>query len=75
MRKRLASLSFSEKVKILEKLRDRDRAIAAAGLRKKVPKKINPPHCEWTVRGGGREGPWTIERIRSLKGSEAREPF
>ena len=33
-RKRLASLSFSEKLKILEKLRDRDRAIAASGLRK-----------------------------------------
>jgi hypothetical protein len=44
MRRRLASLSFSEKIKILERLRDRDRAIAAAGLRKKVPK-INPPHC------------------------------
>ena len=34
MRKRLASLSFSEKIKILEKLRDR--AIAASGLRKAV---------------------------------------
>jgi hypothetical protein len=34
-RKRLASLAFSEKLKILEKLRDRSRAIAAAGLRKK----------------------------------------
>ena len=33
-RKRLASLSFSEKIRILEKLRDRDRAIAASGLRK-----------------------------------------
>jgi hypothetical protein len=33
MRKRLAALSFTEKIKILEKLRDRDRAIAAAGLR------------------------------------------
>jgi len=33
-RKRLASLSFSEKLKILEKLRERDRAIAASGLRK-----------------------------------------
>ncbi len=35
MRKLLASLSFSEKIKILEKLRDRERAIAAAGLRRK----------------------------------------
>jgi hypothetical protein len=33
-RKRLASLPFSEKLKILEKMRDRDRAIAASGLRK-----------------------------------------
>jgi len=33
MRKRLAALSFTEKIKILEKLRDRSLAIAAAGLR------------------------------------------
>ena len=33
-RKQLASLPFSEKLKSLEKLRDRDRAIAASGLRK-----------------------------------------
>ena len=33
-RKRLASLSFSEKLKILEKLRDRNRVIAASGLRR-----------------------------------------
>lgn len=33
-RMRLASLPFAEKLKILEKLRDRDRAIAASGLRK-----------------------------------------
>jgi hypothetical protein len=38
MRKRLAALSFTEKIKILEKLRDRERAIAAAGLRKKATK-------------------------------------
>jgi hypothetical protein len=36
MRKRLASLDFSEKIQILEKLRDRDRAIAAGGLRPKT---------------------------------------
>jgi hypothetical protein len=36
MRARLAALSFTEKIKILEKLRDRDRAIAASGLRRKV---------------------------------------
>ncbi len=35
MRKELAALSFSEKIKILEKLRDRSLALAAAGLRKK----------------------------------------
>jgi len=35
MRKRLAALSFSEKVKILEKLRDRSLALAGAGLRPK----------------------------------------
>jgi hypothetical protein len=29
MRKKLTALSFSEKIKILEKLRDRDRMIAA----------------------------------------------
>ncbi len=35
MRARLAALSFSEKIKILEKLRERDREIAASGLRQK----------------------------------------
>jgi hypothetical protein len=39
MRKRLASLSFTEKIKILERLRDRDLAIAAAGLRRRVEPK------------------------------------
>lgn len=34
MRKRLAALSFSEKVKILEKLRDRSLALAAARARR-----------------------------------------
>jgi hypothetical protein len=43
-RKRLASLPFSEKLKILEKLRDRDRAIAASGLRKrKVSHAVHKP--------------------------------
>lgn len=32
---RMRALSFDEKIKILEKLRDRDRAIAASGLRSK----------------------------------------
>jgi hypothetical protein len=36
MRKRLASLSFSKKIKILEKLRDRSLALAASGLRLKI---------------------------------------
>jgi hypothetical protein len=36
MRKRLAALSFSEKVKILEKLRDRSLALARSGLRQKA---------------------------------------
>ena len=31
---RMAALSFTEKIKILEKLRDRELAIAKAGLRK-----------------------------------------
>ena len=35
-RRKLASLSFSEKIKILEKLRDRSLAIAASGLRRKT---------------------------------------
>jgi hypothetical protein len=40
MRKRLAALSFSEKIKIVEKLRDRSRAIAASGLRRKVEDRL-----------------------------------
>ncbi len=39
-RARLASLSFTEKIKILEKLRDREKAIAASGLRAKARKKL-----------------------------------
>jgi hypothetical protein len=35
MRVRLAALSFSEKIKILEKLRERSEKIAATGLRRK----------------------------------------
>jgi hypothetical protein len=40
LRARMASLSFSDKIKILEKLRDRDKAIAASGLRRK-PKQVS----------------------------------
>jgi len=36
---RLAALSFSEKIKILEKLRDREKAIVASGLRKSSKEK------------------------------------
>jgi hypothetical protein len=34
MRQRLAALPFAEKVKLLEQLRDRSRAIAASGLKR-----------------------------------------
>jgi hypothetical protein len=37
MRQRLAALSFTEKIKILEKLRDLEKAVATAGLRRKPP--------------------------------------
>lgn len=40
-RKRLASLPFSEKLKILEKLRDRSRAIAGGGLRKTMGRSVS----------------------------------
>jgi hypothetical protein len=36
-RKRLAALPVAEKIGILERMRDRNRTIAAAGLRKKKP--------------------------------------
>jgi hypothetical protein len=35
LRKKLASLSFEEKIRLLEKLRDRTLSISKAGLRKK----------------------------------------
>lgn len=57
MRKRLASMSFSEKIKILEKLRDRSLAIAASGLRRKKKSsrqsvisrldRYRTTECEW----------------------------
>jgi hypothetical protein len=46
-RKRLASLPFSEKLKILEKLRERSRAIAASGLREKAARR--PPSGKTTA--------------------------
>ena len=45
-RKRLASLPFSEKLKILEKLRERSRVIAASGLRGKATGQ--PTHAKTT---------------------------
>ena len=36
MRKRLAALTFSEKIRILEKLRDRSLALAASGQRREA---------------------------------------
>jgi hypothetical protein len=47
-RKRLASLPFSEKLKILEKLRERSRVIAASGLRK--PASGRPPFGKTTAK-------------------------
>ena len=41
-RKRMAALSFCEKIRILEKLRERSQAIAASGLRKAKPKRKSP---------------------------------
>lgn len=41
MRKQLASLNFSEKIKILEKLRDRSLILAASGLRQKASARLN----------------------------------
>ena len=50
-RKRLALLSFEEKIKILERLRERSKAIAAAGLRKQKEEKRT------TLTGGERHKP------------------
>lgn len=41
-RERLASLSFSEKIKLLEKLRDRSLAIAGSPLRRATKKTVAP---------------------------------
>jgi len=42
MHARLRSLSFTEKIKILEKLRDRSEKIAASGLRQRQSKSGAP---------------------------------
>jgi hypothetical protein len=39
MRKRLSSLTFTEKIKILEKLRDRSLTLASSGLSRRNPSK------------------------------------
>lgn len=38
----MAALSFSEKIRLLEKLRERSQTIAASGLRKAKPKRKSP---------------------------------
>ena len=45
-RKRLAALPFPEKLKILETIRERDRAIAATGLRKTARHQPEQPNKE-----------------------------
>jgi hypothetical protein len=44
MRKRLAALTLTEKIRILEKLRDRSLTLAAAGLRRKPAPDANAAH-------------------------------
>jgi len=47
LRKELAALSFTEKIAILEKLRDREKALTAAGVRKKqAPEKARKQELE-----------------------------
>ncbi len=48
MRKRLAALSFSEKIGILEKLRDRSLALAASGLRQKSARGARKKTVKWS---------------------------
>ena len=55
MRKRLAALSFSEKVKILEKLRDRSLALAASGMRQKVVTGSKPQTSKDEERNRGED--------------------
>lgn len=50
MRKKLASLSFAEKINILEKLRDRSVAIAASGLRRKKDATSPDPNVVARIR-------------------------
>lgn len=74
MRKRLASLSFSDKVGILEKLRDRSLALASAGLRRQAAVAENSkgaqPFCnclDWEPCGCGNQPPfhcmWCCQKL------------
>jgi hypothetical protein len=51
MRQRLAALSFTEKVKILEKFRDRSLTLAASGLRQPATANTHDKN----LRGGDSE--------------------
>jgi hypothetical protein len=53
MRKQLAALTFSEKVKILEKLRDRSLAFAAARLKRKSTNESGAVGAEKPEGDGG----------------------
>ncbi len=55
MRNRLAALSFSEKIKILEKLRDRSRAIAAS-RKKSRASDLRSPEVDQEVEATPRDG-------------------
>ena len=60
MRKRLAALSFSDKVEILEKLRDRSLAFRAAGLHSQAADKAEQ-FCDcgdWEPCGCGNQPPY-----------------
>jgi hypothetical protein len=59
LRAKLAALSFSEKIKILERLRDRSLAIAASGLRRKVTSGTGDPKV------GASDGPSAGKTIPS----------
>ena len=68
-RKRLAALPFSEKLKILEKLRERSRKIAASDLRKMASRqKGATEHGRW----GKSMRPTSLkEAVDSVIGSES----
>jgi len=60
MRKQLASLSFTEKIEILEKLRDRSLAFGSAGFRdRNNDKQKSYCSCEdWEPCGCGNQPPY-----------------